>query len=880
MKKILTFLFVLTLVPFMQAQWVVESFDNAVGTTFPDPPVLGENFFTNGPTAVFNLINDADSYDGNGSMLMNYRIEAYDGWGGYNVRTTYIPGTVPTEPPYIDLSTGTSLKFRYKVVTPADTTKGGAVFMDFKLAEYAETNNGGRDVWYHHTAMDFFDISGQWIEVTMPLVYNDDNTLGFSNQFADGDGKLQWDKIKGFEMALVYITAGGPTNTPVATGSILIDDLRLVGNRYNPFQTFDNAATGTFSVDDMSWAGTGAGSVALSNNTTDFVEGTGSMQMDYTVNASQTWGGYLNLTDTLFVPDSNFAERTALVFYVKNVNPFVGTTPERVTMRFVLMENNTGANEDWVIEVPINFEQAGDWTRYYLPLKQDTVWTDTNGKTRFPQTGFAQTWWSITGDNKFNLESVTGYKIELSAGDDGYGPVGETFTGTLLFDVIQQSGFQFADKIPPAAPAVTILPSTYSNIVTWVDVPGETGESYNVYYSENPITDVNADGVFLAFNPDLGPFPHGTQVYEHSLRSANTDKAKTYYYAVTCKDFAGNLGEPGFAGPITTTAKGVPTVSVAPPANFVADGNLGEWSSEQPSFVMQSLLGTANVVQNVTDDNDCSAEIKVAIDNQYLYVMMNVTDDFVYQPSNLSPWEQDEPDLYIGLYNRTSNPTAYGSGDKADYQIRFDGTQIRLDGVTDCDSLVMPGDNYYNDVKPFDPGYIIEARIPLVDLATKRNFGVISTDVIDWKAGNRIPFDVGINDNDDGLVRQGIIFYSSTNRDRGYWNVASWNYTWISDDVVGVSELPGSVYSFNLDQNYPNPFNPSTQIKYSIAEAGLVTVKVFDILGREISVLVNKEQAAGSYTVDFNAKNLSTGVYIYRVESGSFQATKKMILIK
>ena len=306
--------------------------------------------------------------------------------------------------------------------------------MEIKPAEFDDAGN--RDLWNHHLQIDLFDASGTWKEVLIPLERAADNNFGFSLQTGGGDGELQWDKIKGFELTCVYTTSGGTVNTPIATGVILVDKLELVGNRYNPFQTFDNAATDVFSTDYMSWAGTGASSIAFSNNTTDFVEGTGSLQMDYTVNASQSWGGYLNLADTTWAFPDSFSNRTALVLYVKNVVPFVGTTPKRVTMRFFLMENSTGANEDWVIEVPINFEEAGEWTRYYLPLKQDTVWTDSAGKSRFPQNGFAQPWWSITGDNTFNPGSVTGWKIELSAGGDDYGPVGETFTGQLLFDVL------------------------------------------------------------------------------------------------------------------------------------------------------------------------------------------------------------------------------------------------------------------------------------------------------------------------------------------------------------------------------------------------------------------------------------------------------------
>lgn len=876
MKKLLTFLFVLFIASFSQAQWVIENFDSAVGTFFPDPPVRDQNFFANGATAEFLLSDNADAFEGSGSLKMDYRIEASDGWGGYIVRTTYIPGTVPNEPPYIDLSTGTHLKLRYKVLSPAVLSKDGTVFMEFKCADFGEAGTG-RDMWLHHTAIDFLDASGQWIEISMPLEFNSDNTLGFSNQFAEGDGVLQWDKIKGFEIALVYITQGGAP-APTAIGSVLIDKLELVGNRYNPFTTFDDAVN-DFAFDDMSWAGAGKSTVNLSNNNSDFVEGTGSMQLDYIVNASQNWGGYLNIRDTTFILPSDFNERTALVIWIKNVNPIVGSTPKRVTMRFFLMENSTGQNEDWIAEVPVDFETAGDWQRFYIPLKMDSIWTDENGKQRFPQNGLAQPWWSITGDQTFNPDAVTGWKIELSAGGDDYGPVGETFAGTLLFDVVQPSGFQFADKTAPAAPVVNVIPSAYSNLVTWLDVPGESGEKYFVYYSESPISDINGPEVSLAFTDE--PIPHGVQVYEHALRSANEDKSKTYYYAITCRDFAGNVSEPAFFGPVNNTARGVPTVSVTPPVSFVADGNLNEWSSAQPSFLMQSALGTANVVLNVDNDNDCSAEVKVAIDDTYLYVMMDVTDDFVHWNDAIPSYENDAPDLFIGLYDMKKTHVAYWRGETPDYHLRFGKFWVRSDeSNSQCDTMIANGTaNYYYGEK-FPSGYIVEAKIPLVDLAQKRNPNIVSTDVINWKIGDKIPFDIGINDNDDGLVRQGMIFYSPTNKDRGWQNVASWTYTWISDDVTGVNDNPAAVNSFNLAQNYPNPFNPSTQIQYSIAEAGLVSIRVFDILGREVAELVNQNQNAGTYTVDFNGQNLSSGVYIYKIESGSFTATKKMMLMK
>ncbi|MDO8548692.1 MAG: T9SS type A sorting domain-containing protein [Ignavibacteria bacterium] len=96
-----------------------------------------------------------------------------------------------------------------------------------------------------------------------------------------------------------------------------------------------------------------------------------------------------------------------------------------------------------------------------------------------------------------------------------------------------------------------------------------------------------------------------------------------------------------------------------------------------------------------------------------------------------------------------------------------------------------------------------------------------------------------------------------------------------------------TLLSFSLEQNYPNPFNPSTKITYSIPDKSFVTLKVFDPLGREISQLVNEEKEAGKYEIEFDANNLSSGVYFYKIEAvpigrqaGDFVETKKMILLR
>ena len=99
--------------------------------------------------------------------------------------------------------------------------------------------------------------------------------------------------------------------------------------------------------------------------------------------------------------------------------------------------------------------------------------------------------------------------------------------------------------------------------------------------------------------------------------------------------------------------------------------------------------------------------------------------------------------------------------------------------------------------------------------------------------------------------------------------------------TTGISNLNLEIPNeYSLSQNYPNPFNPATKIKYDIPISNYVTLKIYDVLGKEVASLVNEKQNAGSYTVDFFAGNLSSGVYFYRIKSGEFIQTKSMMLLK
>lgn len=118
----------------------------------------------------------------------------------------------------------------------------------------------------------------------------------------------------------------------------------------------------------------------------------------------------------------------------------------------------------------------------------------------------------------------------------------------------------------------------------------------------------------------------------------------------------------------------------------------------------------------------------------------------------------------------------------------------------------------------------------------------------------------------------------------GYAGGATFYFTggvYTNPPVIGVTQTGVEVpQSYLLKQNYPNPFNPVTNINFSIPNAGLVKLVIYDMMGREITTLVNENLSAGSYKADFDASSISSGTYFYTITSGDFTDTKKMVLIK
>jgi hypothetical protein len=119
----------------------------------------------------------------------------------------------------------------------------------------------------------------------------------------------------------------------------------------------------------------------------------------------------------------------------------------------------------------------------------------------------------------------------------------------------------------------------------------------------------------------------------------------------------------------------------------------------------------------------------------------------------------------------------------------------------------------------------------------------------------------------------GAYLFAGTNR--GIWRRP------LSEMVTAVKEVHSSLpEGYSLQQNYPNPFNPSTTIRFSLPKSGYVTLKVYDILGREVETLVDGNRTAGAYSVEWTPKNLASGMYLYRIEAGAFSEVKKLLLVR
>jgi hypothetical protein len=278
-------------------------------------------------------------------------------------------------------------------------------------------------------------------------------------------------------------------------------------------------------------------------------------------------------------------------------------------------------------------------------------------------------------------------------------------------------------------------------------------------------------------------------------------------------------------------------------------------------------------------------------DADNFYIFVDVVDQIITDIPANPGWNQDAIEIYIDGDNSkvpdNVSPDPGGGLAPGDYQFTIPhylignevgnlgtafGTTIDTNGIEFkiVDHDIMDNDGVLTEE---GPGYYVEVKIPLASLG------------IDGSAlGAPLGFEVQQdNSNDASAGRQGMQkWWNATNN--SWTDASAWGTAFLGAEIqIGpgaVNDGPSIAKAYKLSQNYPNPFNPSTQISFTLAKSEKVKLSVYNLLGKEVAVLVNGMRNAGPQTVTFDAKNLSTGVYFYKLQAGSTVLAKKMMLLK
>jgi hypothetical protein len=169
---------------------------------------------------------------------------------------------------------------------------------------------------------------------------------------------------------------------------------------------------------------------------------------------------------------------------------------------------------------------------------------------------------------------------------------------------------------------------------------------------------------------------------------------------------------------------------------------------------------------------------------------------------------------------------------------------------------------------------INQLATPLTDLAVAISAGPAWVKITGSTTGNELP----ANSTGEAVIGFDVLSRARSREDGDIVILISSNGTPLAQKTISLTVAPPTIYK--LSQNYPNPFNPTTTIEYQLPVDGHVSLKVYDLLGREVATLVNEQQTADYYRAEFTATNMASGAYFYRLQSGGYTATKRAMITK
>lgn len=797
-----------------------------------------------GGNALSVVQDTVDKVGGLPTLKVNAKFAALHQWGTY----TQFGYTLPDGATPWDISISDSISIWIKVRKAPKVPQ--YMVLRIQLGDRVAAG-GDKEQWIYENATILDNATSGWVNLRVPLKERvttgteAPDSTGFITPPSNWGGltwnnkKFDRDKIIEWNIGLVTSGWDPANNLPADSLEVSFGKFERFGARAVPMIVFNGLTYPSNTISNTwSWGQSsistekGAGTTSKSN-AIKWVQG------DEWANGWTGWGVDVS-------PPFNLAGgwiKDSVKFKLKAES---GVGPLRVQFESANGKRGT-------VFTPIT---DGQWHSYSFPLRAMAV---QDGKPDFDSSAV----------------TVFGMMAEASGKAGKVVYITDIWTGTPEFDVIA----------PDAPTGLAVAGSNYTNLVTWNPVTSESGVIYNVYFSDKKWS--NPDSSIVE---DMPPYNLTSTLASHLLLAPEKDQNVTYYYGVVAQDASGNKSNASvMSTAVTSLAKGVPTIAMTAPPNFTANGTLTEWAAIKP-FILNTQKGTAHAVANfpITDSLDLSVKAYVAMDANNLYVAFDVVDNVVAVDTTKNDYEQDSPDIFIGLYDwKGKRHDGYARGATPDYHLRFSKNRLKVDndGGPVLTYATTNNPNYVWKEKTLTPGYIVEAKIPFTQLAAAlagKNDAVFVP-----KPGMRIPIDFAVNDRDDPSPtgpRQGIMCYSPITNDDSWKAMYWWSHTWTAGTASEVEKTDDVALSFELTNNYPNPFNPSTQIRYSIPHSSMVSLKVYDMIGRHVATLVDGYQDAGKYTVSFNSNekglNLSSGVYFYRLEAGSYVSVNKMMLLK
>lgn len=304
---------------------------------------------------------------------------------------------------------------------------------------------------------------------------------------------------------------------------------------------------------------------------------------------------------------------------------------------------------------------------------------------------------------------------------------------------------------------------------------------------------------------------------------------------------------------------------VSAPAIYFTESPVTIDTSIEPEWYNTPEMVIDNVTVGVRTV-DFFAQWKALYDNTNLYLLVEVNDLSIINDSGDEWYKDDCVEVFIDGDN--SSGASYDGINDFQFGFRWNDSAVKLGNNSVSNTAGIDFLMYTTDM-----GYNLEASIPWSTLGvTAANISVIG-------------FDVAVDDDDNGGDRECALasIFTADN---------AWHNPSVLGDVPLVSTVATDNYAsslppaeFALRQNYPNPFNPATRLSYELPQQAFVNLTVYDLLGREVAVLVNRLEEPGFKTVVWNTGDnagqpVSAGVYLYRIEAGDYSRTRKMILLK